>query len=87
VGGSFRRSFPVELLEPKGFGRVRIEHLRELDSEARCGFVGSVVTPGAMVLTDGRNVDTPLAETSGEICPAARPVPTAVPRQSDNMWP
>jgi hypothetical protein len=51
----------VELLEPKGFGRVRLAHLREVNSEMLCAFVGSVVTAGATVRTDGWNVYAPLA--------------------------
>ncbi len=46
----------VEVLEPKGFGRVRLAHLRQVDSATLCGFVGSVVTPGATVRTDGWSV-------------------------------
>ncbi|MGH9261323.1 MAG: hypothetical protein ACRD08_15765 [Acidimicrobiales bacterium] len=33
----------IELLEPTGFGRVRLAHLREVNSDMLCGFVGSVV--------------------------------------------
>jgi hypothetical protein len=54
----------VELLEPKGFGRVRLARLHQVNSEAPCGFVGSVVTPGTTVRTDGWSVYAPLAETS-----------------------
>src|SRR5918994_6784192 len=55
----------VELLEPKGFGRVRLAHLREVNSATLCGFVGYVVTAGATVRTDGWSVYAPLAETFG----------------------
>jgi hypothetical protein len=55
----------VEVLEPKGFGRIRLAHLRQVDSETLCGFVGSVVTAGATARTDGWSVYTPLAETFG----------------------
>lgn len=55
----------VEVLEPKGFGRVRLAHLREVSSESLCGFVGATVTAGATVRTDGWNVYAPLAKTFG----------------------
>jgi hypothetical protein len=53
------------LLEPKGFGRVHLAHLPEVNSEILCGFVGSVVTAGATVRTGGWNVYAPLAEMFG----------------------
>jgi transposase-like protein len=55
----------VELLEPKGFGRVRLAHLREVSSDTLCAFVGATVTAGATVRTDGWNVYRPLAEHFG----------------------
>jgi len=55
----------VELLEPKGLGRVRLAHLREVTLESLCGFVGATVTAGATVRTDGWNVYAPLAERFG----------------------
>jgi transposase-like protein len=55
----------VEVLEPKGFGRVRLAHLHKVNSATLCGFVGSVVTAGATVRTDGWSVYAPLAETFG----------------------
>jgi ISXO2-like transposase domain len=55
----------VEVLEPKGFGRVRLARLREVNSKSACGLVGSVVTAGATVRTDGWSVYAPLAETFG----------------------
>jgi transposase-like protein len=55
----------VEVLEPKGFGRVRLARLREVNSASLCGFVGSVVSVGATVRTDGWSVYAPLAETFG----------------------
>lgn len=53
------------MLEPKGFGRVRLARLREANSKSLCGFVGSVVRAGATVRTDGWSVYAPLAETIG----------------------
>lgn len=46
------------LLEPKGFGRVRLARLREVNSTSLCGFVGSVGTPGVTVRTDGGRRNT-----------------------------
>ena len=40
-------------------------YLAQLNSDALCGFVGSVVTPGATVRTDGWSVYAPLADTFG----------------------
>jgi len=43
----------VEIKQPKGFGRVRMRHVPDASGESLLSFVRDVVTPGAVVLTDG----------------------------------
>lgn len=43
----------VEIKQPKGFGRVRMRHVPDASSASLLPFVCYVVTPGAVVLTDG----------------------------------
>lgn len=43
----------VEILRPRGFGRVRMRHVRDASSASLVGFISKVVRPGSSVLTDG----------------------------------
>jgi len=43
----------VEVKQPKGFGRVRMRHVPDASATSLLPFVCDVVTPGALVLTDG----------------------------------
>jgi transposase-like protein len=43
----------VEIKQPKGFGRVRMRHVPNASSASLLPFVRDVVTPGAVVHTDG----------------------------------
>lgn len=52
----------VELLDPKGFGRIRLARVPEASQVQLCGFVHRVVRPGSTVRTDGWNVYQRLAK-------------------------
>ncbi len=43
----------VEVLEPKGFGRLRMRHIPDASGARLVPFVRAVVAPGSTVLTDG----------------------------------
>jgi transposase-like protein len=43
----------VEVYEPKGFGRIRLQQIPDVSGNSLVGFVRQVVTPGSVVLTDG----------------------------------
>ena len=43
----------VEMLEPKGFGRIRLQRIRDDSSASVLSFVHEVIEPGATVHTDG----------------------------------
>ena len=43
----------VEFKQPKGFGRVRMRHVPDASGDSLLSFVRDVVTPGAVVRTDG----------------------------------
>jgi transposase-like protein len=43
----------VEIKQPKGFGRVRMRHVPDASGGSLLSFVRDVVTPGAVVHTDG----------------------------------
>jgi hypothetical protein len=43
----------VEILDPKGFGRVRLRRVPDCSAASLTGFVRDVVAPGACVHTDG----------------------------------
>ena len=45
----------VELKQPKGFGRVRMRHVRDASGESLVPFVCDTVAPAAVILTDGWN--------------------------------
>ena len=43
----------IEILEPKGFGRVRLKEIPDVSSESLVGFVRREVKPGSTIRTDG----------------------------------
>jgi transposase-like protein len=43
----------VEIENPKGFGRIRLQHVADVSKESLIGFVEGAVEPGATVHTDG----------------------------------
>ena len=43
----------VEIKQPKGFGRVRMRYVSDASGASLLPFIRDVVTPGAVVLTDG----------------------------------
>ena len=43
----------VEVLEPKGFGRVRMHHIPDASGGSLLPFIKGAITPGAIVHTDG----------------------------------
>jgi len=43
----------VEMLEPKGFGRIRLQRIQDDSPESVLSFVQEVIEPGATVHTDG----------------------------------
>ena len=43
----------VEVYEPKGFGRIRMQQVADVSGDSLVGFVRQVVLPGSVVLTDG----------------------------------
>jgi transposase-like protein len=43
----------VEMKEPKGFGRVRMQHIPDASGDSLIPFVCNVTTPGSLVCTDG----------------------------------
>ena len=43
----------VEVFEPKGFGRIRLQQVADVSGDSLVGFVRQVVLPGSVVLTDG----------------------------------
>jgi transposase-like protein len=43
----------VEIKEPKGFGRVRMQHIPDASGASLIPFVCNVTTPGSLVCTDG----------------------------------
>ncbi len=43
----------VEVYEPKGFGRIRLQQIADVSGDSLVGFVRQVVLPGSVVLTDG----------------------------------
>lgn len=43
----------LEMLSPKGFGRVRLRQVPDVSGASLLGFVRDVVAPGATVMTDG----------------------------------
>ena len=43
----------VEIMEPKGFGRVRMRHIPDASGKSLLPFVRDVILPGSVVRTDG----------------------------------
>ena len=43
----------IEILEPKGFGRVRMRHVPDASGNSLVPFVCDVATPGSLIHTDG----------------------------------
>ncbi len=43
----------VEVYEPKGFGRIRLQQVPDVSGDSLVGFVCQVVQPGSTVITDG----------------------------------
>lgn len=46
----------AEILEPKGFGRVRLAHLRQVNATSIWYFATSAIEPAATIRTDGWNL-------------------------------
>jgi len=43
----------IEVHEPRGFGRIRLRHVRDVSGDSLLGFIHDVVAPGSAILTDG----------------------------------
>ena len=43
----------VEIKNPKGFGRIRLQHVDDVSKDSLIPFIESAVEPGATVHTDG----------------------------------
>jgi transposase-like protein len=43
----------VEIIEPKGFGRIRMRHVPDASAKSLVPFVQEVVAPGSVIITDG----------------------------------
>jgi transposase-like protein len=54
----------IEVLDPKGFGRVRLRHVPDVSAKSLVGFVMDVVRPGTVVMTDGWHGYDPLPPES-----------------------
>jgi transposase-like protein len=74
----------VEILQPKGFGRVRLRRIEAPTIEALIPFVRENVEPGTKVRTDGSPIYRPLVKEGfdhdpfvilGSQTPAHRPLP------------
>ena len=48
-----RVAIAVEVLDPKGFGRIRLKRIPDVSKASLIGFVKASVEPGATVCTDG----------------------------------
>src|SRR5580700_10168959 len=46
----------VEILEPKGFGRIRLQRIEEKTAACVLPFVNEVVEPGSVIRTDGGSI-------------------------------
>lgn len=55
----------VEILEPKGFGRIRLRRIDEESAANVLPFVKEVVVPGSVIRTDGAPIYVPLGEIYG----------------------
>lgn len=45
----------VEMLSPKGFGRIRLRRVDDLTADSLVGFICGVAEPGSVIITDGWN--------------------------------
>jgi transposase-like protein len=52
----------VEILEPKGFGRIRLQRIEEETAACVLPFVNEVVEPGSVIRTDGGSIYLSLSE-------------------------
>lgn len=43
----------VEVYEPKGFGRIRLQQVPDVSGDSLVGFIQQAVSPGSVILTDG----------------------------------
>ncbi|MFP7756461.1 IS1595 family transposase [Thermodesulfobacteriota bacterium B35] len=43
----------VEVFEPKGFGRIRLQQIPDVSKNSLVGFIRQVISPGSVILTDG----------------------------------
>ena len=43
----------VEVYEPKGFGRIRLQQVPDVSGDSLVGFIRQVVLPGSVIMTDG----------------------------------
>ena len=74
----------VEVLEPKGFGRIRVRRIQAPTIDALMPFVHDNVAPGAKIRTDGSRIYLPLEKKgfahdpfilTGSDTPAHQPLP------------
>ena len=56
----------VEIENPKGFGRIRLEHMTDVSKESLLPFIDGAVEPGATVHTDGWQAYLTLADRGYE---------------------
>lgn len=75
---------PIEVLEPKGFGRIRLQRIAAPTIEAIAPFVQANITLGSTVRTDGSAIYAPLKDQGfkhdphvilGSKVPAHEPLP------------
>ena len=52
----------VEILQPKGFGRIRLQRIEEETAACVLPFVEEVVEPGSVIRTDGGSIYLSLSE-------------------------
>jgi transposase-like protein len=73
----------VEVLVPKGFGRLRLRQVPDVSAESLVGFVTAMVKPGSVVLTDGWSGYDPLptcfTREKTRLCASADPAHVALP--------
>jgi transposase-like protein len=50
----------VEVLRPRGFGRIRLRHIPDVSAKSLVGFITDVVRPGSVIRTDGWSGYDPL---------------------------
>jgi hypothetical protein len=70
----------VEILEPKGFGRIRLRRINEETTSDVSPFIDEVVEPGSVIRTDGGSIYNSLAEVyRHERFPVRSTMPNSVP--------